>query len=203
MTSEAVKANFVKYTGFVAEDKSDKKTLKWATTKLNSTKKDGYTITCNQRPIEKCVLIETEVIFESKKVEDVVAVFGDSISYENDETLTEYKVVEKKGNSVVHYGRYKIPIPFVSDRDLVFEVTKEVITEGTFVSTCDVECSAHPVDKKVVRMTLWGGALFTQDGDNVKLVTYDYGDAQNKLLNGFDAAYSCTEIDSIIKLMNK
>ena len=191
---------FTKFTAFKNENKLDK-SLKWSTTSLQNTAQDGFKITCNKRPIGKCTLIETKITFENVDINKLVAAYMDL--YEIDENLKEYKLIEKKEHSTVHYCKYGIPIPFVSDRDMVIEMhDPEEVEGGTFVFVCDVEHPDMPVNKKNYRMTIWSGILFRQDDSDVSALCYEYSDAGHKLLNGFDADSSVGDAVMVLRKMN-
>merc|ERR1719223_2735459 len=144
-------------------------------------------------------LIAYNIVYEGAELEKVVASFIDHFDVDTD--LKEYKLVEKKENSAVHYCRYVIPIPFVSDRDIVNEISTEEVEGGTFVLTTNVEHADHPANPKLYRMSFWSGALFQQEGSNVRCTSFEYADAGHKVLNGFDASATCGEIELIIKQM--
>ncbi len=193
---------FKKYTEYKNEDKSDK-ALKWFQTNLKETAKTGYKVSAQTRPIvgTKMTLIAYDIVYEGAELEKVVASFTDHFALDTD--LKEYKLIEKKENSAVHYCRYAIPIPFVSDRDVVTEISTEEVEGGTFVLTTDVEHADYPADPKLYRMTFWSGALLQQEGSNVRCTSFEYADAGHKFLNGFDASMTCGEIELIIKTMEK
>ena len=187
---------FAKYTAFKNENKDDK-SLKWSTTSLKDTTKDGFKITCKTRPIEKTVLVETEITFENVDAKKLVAAYQDLFDLDTD--MKEYKLIEKKDNSAIHYCKYGIPIPFVSDRDLLYVLAAEEMEGGFFLYSHDVEHADMPVNKKNYRMTLWSGTLFKQEGDNVTALSYEYGDGGHKLLNRFDADSCVSDAATALK----
>ena len=190
---------FTKFTAFENESK-DEKSLKWRNTALQGTAKDGFKITCKTRPIGKCTLVETKITFENVDIKKLITAYIDL--YDIDEDLKDYKLIEKKENSTVHYCSYDIPIPFVSDRDMVIEMhNPEEVEGGTFVCACDVEHPDMPVNKKNYRMTLWSGTLFKQEGSDVTALSYEHCDAGNKLLNGFDADSTVGDAMMVLKKM--
>ena len=186
---------FTKYNAYKSEDKADK-ALKWSVA-MKETAKDGYTISCMKRPIEKSTLVETKVTYKNIDAKKLVAAYMDY--FDLDEALKEYKLIEKKDNSAVHYCKYGIPIPFVSDRDVVSEMSSTEVDGGIFVNAVDVEHADMPVDPKNFRMTVWSGSVFTQDGDNTTTLTYEFADAGHKILNGFDGDSIMGDISLVLK----
>ena len=191
---------YKKFTEYKNEDKSDK-ALNWSQTKLNNTAKDGYKVSASTRPIEgtKMTLISYDIVYEGAELDKVVAAFVDHFAVDTD--LKEYKLVEKKEKSAVHYCKYAIPIPFVSDRDIVTEISQEEVEGGIFCMTVNTDHADHPADPKLYRMEFWSGALLQQEGSDVRCTSFEYADAGHKFLNGFDAGMTTGEIELIIKTM--
>jgi len=191
---------FAQFRAFRNENKADAN-LKWSDTQLKDTVKGGFKITCQIRPIEKTTLISTEAVITDADVSDVEAAFVDH--YDLDEDSKDYKMVEKKENSAIHYSRYAVPIPFVADRDILLETTVEEVSDGRFVFSRDTVHADKPETRKIVRMKYWNGAFLQQDGNDVKLTSFEYANAGHTLLNGFDAASSIDELEMVIQKMKK
>ena len=191
---------FAKFKAYQSEDKESKKS-KWSATKLIQSIEKGFRITCHTRPFEKTTLVASEIIYENADIKKVATAYADHFNVDPD--LKEFKVVEKREDSTVYYCKYGIPIPFVSDRDVVLETSAENVAGGTFVVSRDVEHADVPVDSSNYRMKFWSAAFFKQEGKDVKCTSFDYADAGHKLLNGFDAGAAVDEVGLILKQMSQ
>ncbi len=186
---------YTKFTAYKGENKDDK-SLKWGVA-MGETVKDGFKVSAMKRPFEKSTLVETKTTYENVELKKIVDAFVDY--FDLDEALKEYKLIEKKDNTSVHYTKYGIPIPFVSDRDVVTEFTVEEVDGGIFVIAKDVEHADMPVNPKIYRMTCWSGNFFAQEGSNVTKLSYEWAEAGNVLLNGFDADSTISDSTLILK----
>uniref|UniRef100_A0A7S2SFG2 START domain-containing protein n=1 Tax=Eucampia antarctica TaxID=49252 RepID=A0A7S2SFG2_9STRA len=173
----------------------------WAATKNTDTKGDGFTVTTVTRTHEKVPLSKSTIVLENVDV----AKFAEAYlgSYDKDPDASEYKLVEKDDTSAVHYLRYKVPIPFVSDRDMLIKGTASDVPEGTFIFVGSTEHADKPEVKKVVRIKFWLGGLLVQDGSNAKFTVCQYSDAQQKMLNSFDPEDIINDMKNAFKMMKK
>lgn len=191
---------FAKFNAYQSEDKESGKS-EWSSTKLAQSIKQGFKITCHTRPLEKTTLVASEIIYEDADIEKVATAYADHFDVDPD--LKEFRVVEKREDSTVYYCKYGIPIPFVSDRDVVFETSVENVAGGIFILLRDVEHADVPVDSDNYRMNFWTAAFFKQEGKDVKCTSFESVDAGHKLLNGFDANAVVDEVGLILKKMSQ
>jgi hypothetical protein len=174
----------------------------WKDTDNKESKHNGFTLTSVTRPHEKkLTLAKHTVILENAEVSDIVSVFLDK--WEDDEDAKEYKLIEKAGTSAVHYLRYKIPIPFVADRDMLCKCDSEEKDEGTFVYIASVEHPKQPEVKKVVRIKFFCYGVAKKDGSNVQFTYYESGDSGHTLLNQFDAKEVADDWTAMVKELKK
>jgi len=183
MATEDLKTGYEKYQALIAEDS-------WEKTSLTDKQEDGFTLTTTTKANPEfgngSTYIRNEFVFKNCKVDDVVAAFA-TVHADDPYLRKEPVKVEEKENSTVYYAIYKIPIPFMKDRENLTEISVEKMENGTFVLAKTVEHPEYPESKDFVRMAFWGGQFHSQEGDDVKLVTIECVDGKHMLLNGFAA----------------
>jgi len=175
----------------------------WEETENKDTKAPGFTVTTVTRPHggAKLVLAKHTIVLEKAEISQIASCFIDK--WEHDEDAKEYKLIDKDDSSKTHYARFKIPIPFVSDRDILCKCGSEEKDDGTFIYTCSVDHPKQPAVKKVVRIDLVSVGLAVKNGDSVTFTYYEGGDSGNALLNAFDAKEVISDWTELVEEINK
>jgi hypothetical protein len=187
---------------YSAEDLEDHH-LKWLRTFLNDTRRVGLRITAHTRKMENGrTLLRSKVVFVNADLHDI----ADSVTtfFKNKESFKNHKILEtKEDGSIVQSVRFETGIPFMRDREIVMEATKNGIQDGVFVFNHSVEHPNRKTDTDVVTADYWYVAKLEKNGRNIMYESYQYLDCKHSWINDIDLNDLLDNYVIIVKTMRK